>query len=273
MWWKRSEEAAAPTPAPPPPPTDPLPALPIPQSMPGAPLHSPRPRTPIQLRNDTERLSFPLHSRLPLAGAIASMAGLILGMAKGSQDTNFRFRAENAHRLPTTQQGWFLYHKSKNYNMMLGGIKEGTRQSFKFAAWTGLFFLLEEGIDRGRAAGRRMWGRFWGGEWKSGARESRLAGAAVLGIDEEEREEEEIVRNSRDCVSSMLAGLGAAGMFSAWNRFPVPTAARTAKMGAKAGLAFGVLQDFVSLLKGRRVGYVEFVKGIAGNGQNDKLPG
>ncbi|KAF2217388.1 hypothetical protein CERZMDRAFT_31636 [Cercospora zeae-maydis SCOH1-5] len=197
--------------------------------MPGPQLQPQRPRTPIQLRNDAERLSLPLHSRLPLSTAIASMTGLILGLAKGIQDTNFRFRAENAHRLPTTQQGWFLYHKSKNYNMMLGGIKEGTRQSFKFAAWTGLFFLLEEG-------------------------------------------EEEIVRDSTDCVSSMLAGLGTAGMFSAWNRFPIPTAARTAKMGAKAGLAFGVLQDLVSLLKDRRVGYVEYAKRIAGGGQNYKLP-
>ncbi|CAK1363496.1 unnamed protein product [Cercospora beticola] len=279
MWWKRSEEAAPPaaalqTPPPPPPspPIDALPVLPIPHSMPEPQSQLEQPRTPIQLRNDAERLSLPLYSRLPLSITIASVTGLLLGLAKGSQDTNFRFRAENAHRLPTTQQGWFLYHKSKNYNMMLGGIKEGTRQSLKFGAWTGLFFLLEEGVDRGRAAGRRMWGRFWGGEWKSGAREMRLASAA-LSLDDEEHEEEEIVRDSRDCFSSMLAGLGIAGMFSAWNRFPVPTAARTAKMGAKAGLAFGVLQDMVSLLKGRRVGYVEFVKRLAGDGHDEELPG
>ena len=72
--------------------------------------------------------------------------------------------------------------------------------------------------------------------------------------------EEARVAGNRDCASSMLAGLGTAGIFSARNRFPLPTAARTAKMGAKAGLAFGVLQDGVSLLRGRRVGYVEFVK-------------
>jgi hypothetical protein len=157
--------------------------------------------------------------------------------------------------------------------MMLGGIKEGTRQSFKFAAWTGLFFLLEEGVDRGRAAGRRVWGRFWGGEWKSGAREMRLAALADM-MDEEEREEEQIILDSRDCASSMLAGLGTAGLFSAWNRFPLPTAARTAKMGAKAGLAFGALQDGVSLLKGRRVGYVEFIKRVVGRGgEGEKVPG
>lgn len=157
--------------------------------------------------------------------------------------------------------------------MMLGGIKEGTRQSLKFAAWTGLFFLLEEGVDRGRAAGSRTWARFWGGEWKSGAREMRLAALADF-MEAEEREEEAVILDSRDCVSSMLAGLGTAGLFSAWNRFPLPTAARTAKMGAKAGLAFGVLQDAVSLLKGRRVGYVEFIKGMVGRaGEGNNMPG
>jgi hypothetical protein len=33
-----------------------------------------------------------------------------------------------------------------------------------------------------------------------------------------------------------------------------------AKMGAKVGLLFGVLQDAVSMMRGRRLGYVEFVK-------------
>jgi hypothetical protein len=31
-------------------------------------------------------------------------------------------------------------------------------------------------------------------------------------------------------------------------------------MGAKAGLAFGLLQDGLSLLRGRRVGYIEAIK-------------
>ncbi|KAF2168570.1 hypothetical protein M409DRAFT_36327 [Zasmidium cellare ATCC 36951] len=138
----------------------------------------------------------------------------MLGLAKGSQDSGLRFQAENAHRLPTTQTGWFLYHKSKNYNMMLGGIVEGMKQAGKFGLWAGCFFVLEEGIDRGRAAGVRI----------------------------------------------MLAGLGSAGIFSAWNRLPLPTVARTAKMGAKVGLAFGLLQDALNVVKGKRVGYVEFVK-------------
>lgn len=64
----------------------------------------------------------------------------------------------------------------------------------------------------------------------------------------------------RDFMSTVLAGLGTAGAFSVWNRFPMPTATRIMKMGAKAGLGFGLLQDAVGLMRGRRLGYVEFVK-------------
>lgn len=180
----------------------------------------------------------------------------MLGLAKGSQDSGLRFQAENAHRLPTTQTGWFLYHKSKNYNMMLGGIVEGMKQAGKFGLWAGCFFVLEEGIDRGRAAGVRMWRRVSSGEFARGGGVSKVVEDAMEAVDAEERH----VAGNRDCISSMLAGLGSAGIFSAWNRLPLPTVARTAKMGAKVGLAFGLVQDALNVLKGKRVGYVEFIK-------------
>jgi hypothetical protein len=169
----------------------------------------------------------------------------MLGTAKGCQDAGLRFAAENAHRQPTTQTGWYLYHKSKNYNVIFGGLVEGWKQALRYSIWVGMYFAMEEGVDRGRAAGVRTW---------RGIRRKR----GESGADAEERQ----IAGNRDCLSSMFAGLGTAGIFSAWNRFPLPTAARTAKLGAKAGLAFGVLQDGVSLLRGRRVGYIEFLRRI-----------
>jgi hypothetical protein len=177
---------------------------------------------------------------------LGALSGGLLGMAKGSQDAGFRFTAENAHRQPKTQTGWYLYHKSKNYNVIFGGVKEGYKQAWRYTLWVGMYFAMEEGVDRGRAATVRMWRGLRRRKGESGA----------------EAEERQIAGN-RDCLSSMFAGLGTAGIFSAWNRFPLPTAARTAKLGAKAGLGFGLLQDVVSLVKGRRVGYVEFVKRAA----------
>lgn len=192
-------------------------------------------------RTRNDRLSIPFTDRVEFSIITGAFAGFLIGVIKGSQDSGLRFRAENAHRLPTAQTGWYLYHKSKNYNMMLGGAVEGLKQARRFALWTGLFFILEEGVDRGRAFARREYV-----ERKSG----RLVSV---------NEEGDLLQGQRDALSSGLAGLGTAGAFSLWNRLPLPTAARTAKLGASAGLAFGLLQDGLSLLSGRRVGYADFI--------------
>lgn len=102
-----------------------------------------------QLRIDS-RFSFPFGMRLPIATSISFVSGLVLGMSHGSQMAGFRFRAENAHRLPSTPTGWYLYHKSKNYNMALGGVKEGLKMGAKVSFWTAGFFSIEEMFDRYR---------------------------------------------------------------------------------------------------------------------------
>lgn len=96
------------------------------------------------------RLSWPFHLRLGFATSISFMTGLALGMTHGSQATALRFRAENAHRLPTTPTGWYFYHKSKNYQMALGGLKEGVKMGGKMGFWVAGFFSIEEMFDRYR---------------------------------------------------------------------------------------------------------------------------
>ena len=103
----------------------------------------------------------------------------------------------------------------------------GLKQSF----WVGTFVGLEEFVDRGRAGVVRQW--------------------------RGERERKGEVRGYRDFVSSVLAGLGTAGGFSVWNGFRGATTVRLLKLGGKVGLGFGVLQDVVGVLRGRRVWYVE----------------
>jgi hypothetical protein len=213
--------------------------------------YTPPPMDPIIPRpTPPDRLSIPFSVRLPLLTFVAGGAGACLGLAHGSTETSLRFRAENAHRLPTSQTGWYLYHKSKNYHVILGGLKEGGKMSVKVGFWSGVFVLMEEGVDRGRAAGGRM--------WRDHAPKYR--GLVV----------EEGAALPRDFISTAFAGLGTAGLFSAWNQFPLPTAVRVMKLGGKAGLAFGLAQDAVSWAKGNRLGYVEFVKRFTvGTGDRD----
>lgn len=96
------------------------------------------------------RLSTPFFIRFPAATAGAFLTGAVLGVSHGGKTAGMRFRAENSHRFPTTSTGWYLYHKSKNYHIMLGGIKEGLKMGSKIGFWAGSFFIVEEAVDEWR---------------------------------------------------------------------------------------------------------------------------
>ena len=104
---------------------------------------------------------------------------------------------------------------------------------FRVAFWASGFFVVEEAVDRLRGG--------LGGEEDRGA-----------GMKE---------GKGKDFGSSVVAGLGVAGGFAAWHRFPMVVAARTARVGLLGGLGFGVLQDGVGWARGRRVGWVDFLVG------------
>ena len=97
-----------------------------------------------------ERLSIPVVLRVPILLTSSFFIGFGLGAAKGGPIAGYRYRAENAHRLPTTQTGWYLYHKSKNYHSIIGGVKEGVKMGGVLVAWPALFLVTEETIDQWR---------------------------------------------------------------------------------------------------------------------------
>ncbi|CAK7241780.1 MAG: hypothetical protein STHCBS139747_003251 [Sporothrix thermara] len=162
------------------------------------------------------RLSLPDVVRIPLATAASFTVGMGLGVAHGSTMAGMRFRAEHAHKLPTTTAGWYLYHKSKNYHVAYGGIREGLRMGARVSAWTTAMFGIETALDR--------------------------------------------YRGTQDLANTVVACVTVAGAFSVWNRFPLATAARTAKTAVLVGFAFGSLQDIASLVRGRRVSYVDYLQ-------------
>ena len=197
-----------------------------------------------QILDTTARLSLPFPLRLTGFLTASGIAGFFLGTIHGSNESGLRFRAENAHRLPHSQTGWYLYHKSKNYHVALGGIKEGFKMAGRLSVLMGVFVVGEEFVDRGRGAVVRTWRDVRG---RNGIRELREL-------------EDETPAGNRDFVSTLLAGVGTGGAYAVWHGFQLPTAVRLMKMGAKVGLVYGVMQDAVGLLRGRRLGYVEFIK-------------
>lgn len=182
----------------------------------------------------------PFDRRLLLATFTSFTCGSALGYLNVSRLASLRFRAENAHRLPISQPGWYLYHKSKNYYKLKYGITAGIRSGAYLAAWTSIFFLVEESMDVFR------------GTWMAGRTIEEMEGVSELDIERVDTG----VEKSRDFLSSVVAGMVTGGLWSAWNKFPVLTAARTIRMGLFAGLGYGVAQDALTWARGKTGGVV-----------------
>ena len=173
------------------------------------------------------RLDMPFDRRLLLTTTLSFLSGFTLGSLSAGHMASLRFRAENAHRLPVSNPGWYLYHKSKNYYKWRYGIVEGVRKGGYVAAWTSVFFVIEESLDVFR------------GTWRAGRTVEEMEGVDELDIKRVDRG----VAHSRDCLSSAMAGMVTGGLWSAWHQFPVSTAARTIRMGLLVGAGFGLAQD------------------------------
>lgn len=180
------------------------------------------------------RLGMPFDRRLLLATFTSFSCGSALGYLNTSRLASLRFRAENAHRLPISNPGWYLYHKSKNYYKLKYGITAGIRSGFYLAFWTSIFFIVEESMDVFR------------GTWRAGRSLTEMEGVSELDI----KHVETGVEKSRDFLSSTVAGMATGGLWSAWNKFPVTTAARTIRIGLVAGLGYGLAQDALTWARG-----------------------
>jgi hypothetical protein len=96
------------------------------------------------------RLSLPAPSRITAGSIAAAVVGFSLGATQGGQTAQLRFRAEHAHKMPDSTAGWYLYHKSKNYHVMQGGIREGFRMAARTGIWSFMALSLESTVDRCR---------------------------------------------------------------------------------------------------------------------------
>ncbi|CAG8623632.1 7458_t:CDS:1 [Ambispora leptoticha] len=94
------------------------------------------------------RISMSTSQRIALATASGAFWGFIFGGYEGSKRSGLQYRAENAHKLPTTKGGWYFYHKRKNYKMLLGGFKRGVRYAFFTGSLCFSFVGLEAVLDR-----------------------------------------------------------------------------------------------------------------------------
>ncbi|KAF4582752.1 tim17 tim22 tim23 pmp24 family domain-containing [Ophiocordyceps camponoti-floridani] len=98
------------------------------------------------------RLAIPTTNRLLFGSLASGSVGFGLGAVQGARMAQLRFRAEHAHKMPDSTTGWYLYHKTKNYHAMFGGVREGLSMGVKTSFWTTLALGLENTVDGCRGA-------------------------------------------------------------------------------------------------------------------------
>jgi len=185
-------------------------------------------------RQPLDRLGLDPATRVLAISFSAFSVAFALGVVEGGNTAGFRYRAENAHRLPTSEAGWYLYQKSKSYHTTIGGIRQGVKNGFGFAGWAALFVAVEEGLDRAR-------GRIF--------------------ADAKEREQGLLARGQRDVLSTVSAAVTVAGIYSWKNRLDRFAATRLTKLGLKIAIPLGLAQDVLATLRGQRPRYVEWMLG------------
>jgi hypothetical protein len=184
------------------------------------------------------RLGIDVEKRIPYTTTSAIMTGLALGYVHGSRRAGLVFRAENAHRFPTSSPGWFQYHKTKNYISIVGGAKDGAKMGLRLGTGALAFSLFEETVDYARHDERDFLSTVIAGLSFSGI-------YSLLGM-------KDCVRENKAPSTDFLYDIA---------RHDVYTAARTAKLGLKLSLTYGLLQDALETMKGNRPKYLDFFLG------------
>lgn len=178
-----------------------------------------------------QRLSLHPIIRIPMITTLATLAGFGLGFSHGGPLATYQYRAENAHRFPTTSAGWYLYHRTKGYHAVVGGMKHGAKMAGVLGGSVGLFLFTEYAVDRAR------------GEWG---------------------------RGGQDVGSTVVAGATIGGAWAAVKaRGEVYPAARMVRMGVKGAVVYGFAQDGMAWLRANPPGYVRWVMGLLGKSVTD----
>ncbi|KAJ1920724.1 hypothetical protein H4219_001123 [Mycoemilia scoparia] len=73
--------------------------------------------------------------------------GVVVGAYLGGRQAGFQYLAERAHRLPTTVQSWYYYHKWKNYKVALGAFKRGSIYALRVAGVCAVYEGIETTVD------------------------------------------------------------------------------------------------------------------------------
>ena len=166
-----------------------------------------------------ERLAITPIIRGPILMAMAFATGLVLGSATAGQRAADRYRA---------QPGWYLYQRTKSYHTVIGGVKRGAGFGCVLSLWAAGFMVTEEGVDQMRSRVFR-------------------------------RDGEEVRLGQRDVLSTVVAAMATAGVYSRVMRLDKYATVQASRMALKGGVGFGLCQDLVACLRSEPPAYVRWI--------------
>lgn len=102
----------------------------------------------------SNRLSRTAGERLVFYFTTACSAFGVVGFLRARRLASHQFLAENSHRLPTSDAGWYLYHRAKNYRTAWKGIKGGARYGLLGGVTAYLYGFIEDFWDQDVRSGR-----------------------------------------------------------------------------------------------------------------------
>lgn len=91
---------------------------------------------------------FNVPNRYYLIPGAAIIVGTMIGLVRGSRTASLRFLAENVHRPPETVQGWYFYQKTKNYRVLMGGLKAAGADALRLGTTAVGWVGIEEGCKK-----------------------------------------------------------------------------------------------------------------------------
>lgn len=97
--------------------------------------------------NYDERFGLPPGVRVTMMAGLAGTLGAMGGFAHGYRTSSLKYLASNSHRLPTSYNGWYYYHKRKVYYCMKEAMGLGFGTGSKLAGFVGTIFGLEALLD------------------------------------------------------------------------------------------------------------------------------
>ncbi|KAJ6261778.1 hypothetical protein Dda_2577 [Drechslerella dactyloides] len=143
------DDNAMPPPSASPPREYPLPAIPSTGTDNGDYKTTTAAATTADTSNAAPRVRLNLHplTRLALGATFAFSTIFVATALRRTHTASLQFRAENAHRLPRSQKGWFFYHRSRSYAAMRDGVAAGVKRGSGMAGYVALFVAVEEAVD------------------------------------------------------------------------------------------------------------------------------